>query len=126
MPDFKNLEASNQQKPPKNVKEVRRLIGMCGFYRKFVSNFSKIASPLTNLTKAEVMFNWTDQCQEAFETLKQRLMFSPVFVKYQPELPLMLVTNASDECVGAVLHQIQPDQSIKPLGYFSKKMSNCE
>ena len=99
---------------------------MCGFYRKFAPNFSKIASPLTNLTKIEAIFNWTDQCQEAFETLKQRLMFSPVFVKYQPELPLMLVTNASDECVGADLHQIQPDQSIKSLGYFSKKMSNCE
>ena len=98
-PDLKKLEAINQQKPTKNVKEVS-FIGMCGFYRKFVLNFSKIASPLTNLTKTEVMFNWTDQRQETFEALKQRLMSSPVLVKYQPELPLILVTDASDECVG--------------------------
>ena len=86
---------------------------MCGFYRKFAPNFSKIASPLTNLTKIEAIFNWTDQCQEAFETLKQRLMSSPVLAIYQPELPLIL-TDASDECVGAVLHQIQPGQVLNP------------
>lgn len=48
-PDQKNLEAITKQKPPKNAKEVRRFIGMCGFYRKFVPNFSKIATHLTNL-----------------------------------------------------------------------------
>ena len=105
------------------MKWFRRFIGICGFYHKFVPNFSKIASPLINLTKAEVTFNWTDQCQEAFKKLKQRLMSSPVLVKYQPELPLILVTDASDKCVGAVLHQIQ---SMKLQGYFSKKMSNCK
>lgn len=125
-PDPKNLEAIRQQKPPTNVKEVRRFVGMCGFYRKFVANFSKIAIPLTNLLKSNIKFQWTDECQTAFETLRENLMSSPVLVSYQPELPLVLVTDASDECVGGVLHQIQPDKSARPLGYYSKKISQCE
>lgn len=93
---------------------------MRGFYRKFVPEFSKIAAPLTHLTN--VMFEWTDQCQDAFETLKQKLMSAPILVKYQFELPLILVTDASDESVGVVLHQVQVDWTVKPLGYFSKKL----
>lgn len=126
LPDPKNVEAVSQQKPPKNVKEVRRFIGMCGFYRKFVPDFSKIATPLTNLTRSNVKFSWTDECQVAFETLKGKLLSAPVLVNYCHELPLVLVTDASDECVGAVLHQIQPDKSVRPLGFFSKKISTCE
>ena len=125
-PDQKNLEAISKQKPPKNVKEVRRFIGMCGFYRKFVPDFSKVATPLTNLMKSNVKFVWTESCQVAFEALKAKLMSMPILVSYQPDLPLVLVTDASDECVGAVLHQVQPDKSVRPLGYYSKKMSQCE
>ncbi|XP_063851755.1 uncharacterized protein LOC135095047 [Scylla paramamosain] len=121
-PDQKNLEAIREQAPPKNVKQVRRFIGMCGFYRKFVPNFSKIAMPLTNLMKGDVKFSWTDECQVAFEALKTKLMSTPILASYQPELPLVLVTDASDECVGAVLHQVQPDKSVRPLGYYSKKI----
>ncbi|XP_063889312.1 uncharacterized protein LOC135116022 [Scylla paramamosain] len=121
-PDQKNLEAIREQVPPKNVKQVRRFIGMCGFYRKFVPNFSKIAMPLTNLMKGDVKFSWTDECQVAFEALQTKLMSTPILASYQPELPLVLVTDASDECVGAVLHQVQPDKSVRPLGYYSKKI----
>ncbi len=105
-PDLKNLQAISQQKPPKNVREVRRFIGMCGFYRKFVPDFSKVATPLTNLLKSYVKFSWTAECQTAFETLKVKLMSTPILANYQPELPLVLVTDAGDECVRAVLHQI--------------------
>lgn len=66
-PDPKNLETISQQKPPKNVKEVRRFVGMCEFYRKFVPNCSKIATPLTSLTETNIMFKWADQFQEAFQ-----------------------------------------------------------
>lgn len=62
----------------------------------------------------------------AFETLKAKQMSMPILVNYQPELSLVLVTDASDDCVGAVLHQIQPDKSVRALGYYSKKISKCE
>ena len=58
-PNVQNLEAIHKQKPPTNVKEVRRFLGMCGFYRKFVPNFARIAAPITNLLKSDQRFIWT-------------------------------------------------------------------
>ena len=55
---------------PKTVKQVKSFLGMCSFFRKFVKNFSLIAAPLYNLTKQDVKFAWTDECQLAFQTLK--------------------------------------------------------
>ena len=56
---------------PINMKDVQSFLGFANFYRRFVYGFSKIAGPLTNLTKKEVSFQWTDKCQQAFETLKK-------------------------------------------------------
>ncbi len=58
-------------KPPTSVKEVRRFLGMCGFYRKHIPNFAQIVAPLTNLTRNTVELIWTDKCQEAFDELNQ-------------------------------------------------------
>ena len=55
---------------PKRVKVVRAFIGLTSYYRKFLSGFSKIAAPLTDLTKKETCFQWTDECDTAFKTLK--------------------------------------------------------
>ncbi len=61
-PDPKNVEAVLEMKPPTKVKEVRRFLGMTGFYRKHIHNYAKIATPLTNLTRKTQTFKWTDQC----------------------------------------------------------------
>ena len=126
LPDSSNLKAIEEMRAPKNVRDVRRFVGMCSFYRKFVPKFSQIVSPLTELTKSSVAFVWSDRCQAAFDNLKEQLRAPPVLASYNPELPLVLVTDASDTCVGGVLHQGQPSGELKPLGYFSKKMSPCE
>lgn len=118
-PDPKNLEAIQQLKPPRNVREVRRFIGMCGFYRKFVPSFSRVATLITNLMKSRESFKWIDKCQEYFDALKGKLMSVPVLISYQLDLSLILAKDASDECVGAVIHQVQLDGSARPLDYFS-------
>ncbi len=69
-PDPKIVDGIREMRAVTKVKEVRRFLGMCGFYRKYVPIFSKIASPLTNLTLAKERFEWTDECQAAFDTLK--------------------------------------------------------
>ena len=126
VPDGRNIEAILKQEPPRTQKAVRSFLGMCGFYRKFVPNFASIAMPLTNLTRNDVSFEWSSACQEAFELLKKKLTTPPVLVNYMPYQPHVLVTDASKEYVGAVLHQIQPDSSVRPLGYFSKKLNKAE
>ncbi len=121
-PDPKNIEAV----APTIVKEVRRFLGMCGFYRKHVPSFAKIAAPLTNLTRARTIFSWTEESQQAFEQLKAYLMDAPILVKAQVDQPFILTTNASNSHVGGVLSQIQHDGSNQPTGYSSKKLNPCE
>ncbi len=65
------MDAVLEMKPPTKVKEIRRFLGMTGFYRKYIHNYAKIATPLTDLTRKTQTFKWTDQCQTAFETLKE-------------------------------------------------------
>ena len=61
-PDVKNVEAVMKMNPPKNVREVRRFLGVCGFYRKFIPGYSLVALPITSLTKKKVKFEWSDKC----------------------------------------------------------------
>ncbi|XP_042242136.1 uncharacterized mitochondrial protein AtMg00860-like, partial [Homarus americanus] len=77
-PDPENVEAVTECKTPTNVKQIRQFLGMCGFYRKHVSNFAKITYPITELTKKQTAFAWTDECQAVFETLKRTLASFPV------------------------------------------------
>ena len=65
-------------KPPTNVTEVRSFLGLASYYRKFVEGFSKIATPLTKLTRKEEKFIWSEACQNSFDELKQRLTTAPV------------------------------------------------
>lgn len=125
-PDPKNVEAILQMKAPKDVKEVRRFLGMCGFYRKHISQFAKVAVPLTNLTRKDISFVWTPDCQEAFEILKSKMSQPPLLVKADVSKPFMLHTDASGTHVGAVLMQEQVDGTLQPLSYFSKKLKPTE
>jgi hypothetical protein len=63
---------------PQTVKEVRSFLGLAGYYRRFIENFSKIAKPLTSSLEKGVDFSWTDERQKAFEELKKRLTTAPV------------------------------------------------
>ena len=72
------IEAVVNWKPPKNVSEVRSFLGLAGYYRKFVEGFSKIAAPLTKLTRKDVQYDWVGACQQSFEEFKGRLTSAPV------------------------------------------------
>ncbi len=89
---------------------------MTGFYRKHIHNYARIATLLTNLTRKSQTFKWTDQCQTAFETLKEYLSKAPVLVRAQLHQPFILTTNASNTHVGGVISQTQTDGETKPLG----------
>ena len=120
-----NISAIKNMKAPTNVKETRRFLGMCGFYRKHIPKFAKIAVPLTNLLRVKEPFEWTSQCQSSFEQLKQLLITAPVLIKADVSKPFQLFTDASADHVGAVLMQAV-DGHLKPIGYFSKKLKPAE
>ena len=71
--DPQKIKAMVNWKLPKNVSEVRSFLGLVGYYRKFVEGFSKIAAPLTKLTRKDVKYDWVDACQQSYEELKGRL-----------------------------------------------------
>ncbi|KAL5559332.1 hypothetical protein UlMin_035543 [Ulmus minor] len=76
--DPSKVEAVENWKPPSNASEVRSFLGLAGYYRRFVEGFSRIAMPLTNLTRKNVKFEWNDACNDSFLELKKRLITAPV------------------------------------------------
>ncbi len=92
-------------KPPTNVKETRRLMGMTGFYRKHIEHFSHLAAPQTDLTRKNQPFRWTVECQRAFEDLKDKLETSPILVKANLGKQFILEIDASQHHVATVLLQ---------------------
>ena len=92
---------------PKNIKELRSFLGMCSYYRHFVSNFSHIASPLHALTKQNSKFEWSSKCDEAFNCLKEKLVNPPILALPDFSLPFILDTDASTVAIAGVLSQCQ-------------------
>ena len=69
LPNPAKVQLIKQYPRPRNVKDVRRFLGMTQYYRRFQKNYANIARPLQNLTKNNVVFEWTDKCQQAFEKI---------------------------------------------------------
>ncbi len=104
-PDPGNVQPIVNMKPPTNVKGIRRFLGMTGFYRKPIDHFSHLATPLTDLTRKNLPFRWTVECQKAFEDLKDKLVTSPTLVNANLCRQFILETDASQHHIAAVLFQ---------------------
>ncbi|GJU23847.1 reverse transcriptase domain-containing protein [Tanacetum coccineum] len=93
--------------PPTNIKAIRSFLGHAGFYRRFIKDFSKISRTMTKLLEKDPFFNFDEECNKAFETLKEKLTNAPIMVSPNWSLPFELMCNASDFAVGAVLGQCE-------------------
>ena len=78
--DPKKVQAVSDWEVPKDVHGVRSFLGLANYFRRFLQGFSKMVSPLTNLTKKTNQWEWTSECQEAFEWVKHALTNAPVLV----------------------------------------------
>ena len=92
------------------------------FYRPFVPNFAKVARPLHALTKKDMPFTWTPECQLVFERLKALLTSAPILCYPDFAKPFVLETDASGSGLGAVLVQQQDDGTVKPVAYASRSL----
>jgi Reverse transcriptase (RNA-dependent DNA polymerase)/RNase H-like domain found in reverse transcriptase/Integrase zinc binding domain/Chromo (CHRromatin Organisation MOdifier) domain/Aspartyl protease len=109
---------------PANLKQLRSFLGLAGYYRKFVQDFSKIATPLTALTEKARAFEWGEPQQTAFLQLKAALQSQPTLRLVDPALPLVVSTDASGYAVGAVLQQ-RAEGKLQPCEYLSKRMGTA-
>jgi hypothetical protein len=111
---------------PRTKKDVRAFLGLTGYYRKFIHCYSEIATPLTDLTKDSVIFQWTEREHGAFELLQLSLTSADVLVHPDPARQYFVTTDASGFAISGVLSQDQPDGSRRPVAYMSRKMNSAE
>jgi hypothetical protein len=111
---------------PTTRKEVKAFLGLTGYYRKFVAGYSRVALPLTELTKNSQRFEWGAEQQQAFDQLKAQLTSAPVLAHPDPTRQYVLHTDASGFAIAAVLSQQQQDGTTRPVAYYSRKMSAAE
>ena len=111
---------------PKNRTEVKRLLGLFGYYRTFIKGFAAIASPITKLTSQSVEFNWTQECENAAENLRGQITSAPILVFPDFTRQFILTTDASAIAIGAVLSQIQQDDREHPISFYSKTLNATE
>ena len=119
--DPKKIEAVKTYPIPVNVKTSRAFLGLVGFYQKFIQNFGDIASPLYKLMQKEKRFQWTTECQQIFEKLKERLLCAPILGFPNERDIFKLCTDASLTGIGAVLSQNQ-NKAEKVIAYASKSL----
>ena len=119
--DPQKVEAILNWKPPTSVTEIRIFLGLAGYYRKFVEGFSKIAAPLTRLTRKEEPLLWSEACQQSFDELKRRLTSAPVFTLPSGQDGFAVYCDASRQGLGCVLMQ-----NDKVIAYASKQLKKHE
>jgi hypothetical protein len=90
-------------KPPTSVHQIRSFLGLAGYYRRFISDFSKIAKPMTELLKKGVKFLWDPKCEEAFHTLRDHLMTAPDLAQPYVSKPFDIYCDASGTGLGCYL-----------------------
>jgi hypothetical protein len=90
---------------PEMLKQVQSFLGTCNFWWKFIQGFSLITCPLHDLVRKDILFEWTEGCQQAFDTLKHAITMAPVLKTPQEDLPYLVEIDASGIALGAVLSQ---------------------
>ena len=124
--DPAKLQTVKDYPTPAKVEEVRSFLGFVGYYRKFIKDFCKIAEPLTNLTRKDVPFVWNKDCQEAFKTLKQKLLEPPILAyPVFDGTEFILQTDASRTGLGFILAQKQ-DGKERVISYGGRALNKAE
>ena len=103
--DREKVEAVMTWERPKSVFEIRSFLGLAGYYRRFIKDFSRIAAPMTKLTRKEVKFEWDDRCDEAFQEFKMRLTLAPILIVPDRGQGYTVYYDASRSGLGCILMQ---------------------
>jgi len=111
---------------PTNLTKLRSFIGFINFYRRFIKDFSTIARPLHDLTKDKAKWIWDEECQQAFNKLKEVICSEPILVHPDPDKPYMIECDASSFALGGILSQKQDNGKWHPVSYLSHSMDKSQ
>ncbi|XP_055615344.1 uncharacterized protein K02A2.6-like [Toxorhynchites rutilus septentrionalis] len=124
-PSDEKVKAIKEAPRPRDVSQLKSFLGMINYYSKFVPNLSMKLSPLYALLKKNVRFEWNDQCEKVFSECKKLLLSHKLLALYNPELPIVIICDASSNGAGAVLcHKLGGIE--KPVFYVSSTLSVSE
>ena len=118
------LESIKNMPAPRSPKEVKQFLGLAGYYHKFVPSFSDLSRPLTRLTRKDVLFEWTKECQTCFELLNETLCMHPILQYPDPNRPYRLFTDASKYGWAGVL--MQPYDEINESNQSTTDVSTSQ
>ena len=119
--DPEKVKAMMSWERPKSVFEIRSFLGLAGYYRRFIEDFSRLVAPMTRLTQKEVKFDWDDQCKETFQELKWRLTSAPILIVPDRGQGYTVYYDASRSGLGCVLMQFG-----RVVDYGSRQLKNHE
>ena len=111
---------------PRNLKQVQAFLGFCNFYRRFIRDFGKISRPLHQLSRKNKPFQWDEECQRAFERLKEKITTAPVLRHYDPSRTAYVEADSSDKVIGGLLSQKDDDGHLHPVAFFSKNLDPAQ
>lgn len=123
-PQEAKIEAIREWPVPQTKRDVQAFLGMVNFYRRYIVQFAETAAPLTDLCKkrAPMKVQWSPECQQAFESLKGKLVSAPILTPPRYDRPFVVRTDASEKGLGAVLLQRGEDGELHPVAYLSRKL----
>ncbi|CAD6241240.1 GSCOCG00012617001-RA-CDS, partial [Cotesia congregata] len=124
-PDPKKTDAVAKFPTPNNLKKVREFLGLTGYYRRFIDNYAKTSKPLTSLLQKDAVFEWGNNQIEAFETLKNKLITSPILQFPDFSREFIITTDACDYGIGACLSQGEINKD-KPVSFASRLLTSAE
>ena len=114
-------------KSPASLVETQAFLGFANFYRRFIKDYSRVARPITELTKATTKdWKWTPEAEQAFSELKNRFTSAPILAHFDPQRPVIVETDASDFALGAVLSQRDDENRLHPVAFHSRKFTSAE
>ena len=111
---------------PRTVKDIRKFVGFCSFYRRFIKSFSQLSRPLTKLTQKDQEWKWGPEQDKAFQDLKTALTSTPVLCHFNRSKTAYIECDASDVAIGGVLSQRGEDGQLHPVAFFSQTMLPAE
>ena len=130
--DSKKVEAVKNWTIPKTVTDMRSFLEFTNYYRRFIRGYAKVAKPLNTLVSGnnanhkKAPIKWTDECQDAFDKLKELCTSTPILAYANYKKPFQLQTDASDFGLGAVLYQRDDNDHKRVIAFASHSLSNTE
>ena len=124
------VEAIKNWKPPPNLKELRKFLGFCNYYKEFIAMYSQVARPLHNLTKKTQNWQWNTTHQIAFDILKDAFTSFPILRNPDPNKRYIIDTDASAFAVGAIVQQAHQDAKgtwkLHPIAFYTRSLTPAE